>query len=213
MKQSIENIWKEGFLHSDALIAPKLNNLYEQKSQHIVDTLMRMGKVNLQSILLGAAILLIASFLLGALLAGCFISLLLVWLVYYGKKQADKMKEIDKGLSSYEYILSVKKWLNEAIAGYTRIYRFFYPAFILALASGFWFSSWGQLAMKKIAIKFPSVYMSHGIPVFWALGLLGVAVLSSIFAGKIYQLDIKIVYGNVLGKLDELLNDMEELRH
>jgi len=37
MEKSIETIWKEGFLESDALVAPKLNDLYNQKSIHIVD--------------------------------------------------------------------------------------------------------------------------------------------------------------------------------
>ena len=31
MEKSIESIWKQGFLNSDALVAPKLNNLYNQK--------------------------------------------------------------------------------------------------------------------------------------------------------------------------------------
>jgi hypothetical protein len=31
MEKSIENIWKEGFLKNDALVAPTLNNLYNQK--------------------------------------------------------------------------------------------------------------------------------------------------------------------------------------
>jgi hypothetical protein len=30
MEKSIETIWKEGFLKNDALIAPKINNLYTQ---------------------------------------------------------------------------------------------------------------------------------------------------------------------------------------
>ena len=29
MEKSIESIWKEGFLKSDALVAPKLNDLYK----------------------------------------------------------------------------------------------------------------------------------------------------------------------------------------
>ena len=38
MDNSIETIWKKGFLNSDALIAPKLNNLYNQKSQNISES-------------------------------------------------------------------------------------------------------------------------------------------------------------------------------
>ena len=50
MEKSIENIWKEGFLKSDALVAPKINNLYNQKSIHIIDKFKRMFKINLIAI-------------------------------------------------------------------------------------------------------------------------------------------------------------------
>ena len=37
MEKSIETIWKEGFMKDDALVAPKLNDLYNQKSANIID--------------------------------------------------------------------------------------------------------------------------------------------------------------------------------
>ena len=42
MEKSIEAIWKEGFLEQDALVAPKINELYNQKSSDIVDKMTRM---------------------------------------------------------------------------------------------------------------------------------------------------------------------------
>lgn len=33
----IEATWREGFLNPDALVAPKVNDLYTRKSRHIVD--------------------------------------------------------------------------------------------------------------------------------------------------------------------------------
>jgi len=50
MEKSIENIWKEGFLKNDALVVPKINNLYDQKSIHIIDKFKRMFKINLIAI-------------------------------------------------------------------------------------------------------------------------------------------------------------------
>lgn len=46
MLKSIEAIWKEGFLKNDALLAPKLNNLYNKKSIDIVDKFKRMYEIN-----------------------------------------------------------------------------------------------------------------------------------------------------------------------
>ena len=66
MEKSIETIWKEGFLKSDALVAPKLNNLYNQKSKHTIDKLMRMGEINLVAIMIGAFSILVGSIFAGA---------------------------------------------------------------------------------------------------------------------------------------------------
>jgi len=58
MKKSIETIWKEGFLKNDALIAPKINNLYTQKSIDIVEKFKKMYKINRIGIILFAIIIL-----------------------------------------------------------------------------------------------------------------------------------------------------------
>ena len=58
MEKSIETIWKEGFLKSDALVAPKVNDLYNQKSNHIIDKFKRMYEINLVAIVAFAFILL-----------------------------------------------------------------------------------------------------------------------------------------------------------
>ncbi len=64
MEKSIENIWKEGFLKNDALTAPKINNLYNQKSIHIIDKFKRMFRINLISIVVGSLVFLIVSWFL-----------------------------------------------------------------------------------------------------------------------------------------------------
>jgi hypothetical protein len=61
MEKSIENIWKEGFLKSDALVAPKINNLYNQKSKHLTAKFERMFKINLIAIVVFSAVFIIAT--------------------------------------------------------------------------------------------------------------------------------------------------------
>jgi len=87
MEKSIETIWKEGFLKSDALVAPKLNNLYNQKSKHTIDKLMRMGAMNLVAIMIGAFSILVGSIFAGAAYAGAAMFLLLTWVDIYGKSK------------------------------------------------------------------------------------------------------------------------------
>jgi hypothetical protein len=47
MEKSIEAIWKEGFLNEKSLVAPKINDLYNQKSKDLVDRMKRMYRNNL----------------------------------------------------------------------------------------------------------------------------------------------------------------------
>ena len=42
--------------------------------------------------------------------------------------------------------------------------------------------------------------------------MLVITSLLAIFGGRIYKLDLNIVYGSILKKLAELISDMEDLR-
>ena len=65
MNNSIEKIWKEGFLSNDALIAPKINDLYNQKSKNIVDKFEVVFKWNLIGIIIYAALVLVVLTIMG----------------------------------------------------------------------------------------------------------------------------------------------------
>ena len=56
MEKSIESIWKEGFLDNDALVAPTVNDLYNQKSEHIIEKFKRMFRINLKALVAGAIV-------------------------------------------------------------------------------------------------------------------------------------------------------------
>jgi len=214
MEKSIETIWKQGFLKSDALVAPKLNDLYNQKSKHTVDKIMKIGKINLVGIIIAASVLLLISIYADVPLAGVIIFSLLIWLVIYGKKQVNNMKEIDKNLSSYEYIKSVDTWVKEVMSGYTKIYRIFYPAFILTFGIAIGFSTAGEetTMFDEIISNSPEISAIFGIPLFWLIGLIILGAGTSIFAKTLYTLDMNLVYGRVFKKLDDLIEDMEELK-
>jgi len=213
MEKSIETIWKEGFLKTNALVAPQLNDLYDQKSGHLVDKMMRMFRLNGIYVIGLAAFLLLISILSGVPVAGIVMVLLFLPLIIYGQQQLKVVKSIDKGASSYQYLKSFDEWLKAAIAGYTRIYRLIYPLFILTLFFGYWFASPTQPITRKLTEKFPDAfYLVNGVPVYWLAGAVVLAVLSAIFAGRIYRWDMNTIYGRVFKKLDEIIYDMEELR-
>jgi hypothetical protein len=187
--------------------------LYNQKSQNTVDKLVKIGKINLATVMITAIVILIASIFAGATYMGVALFLLLSLVVIYGKQQAGRMKEIDKNQNSYQYIKEVDTWINEVISGYTRMYRILYPAFVLIFTFGIWFSSFGDEMFKEMKLNSPDLSLLFGVPLIWVLAVILFAVLSSLLAGPIYKFDLNLVYGRVFKKLNELLEDMEELRN
>jgi len=212
MEKSIEEIWKEGFLKSDALVAPKLNNLYNQKSMHIVDKFKRMFKINLNAIFIGSIIFLIASFPLDIPIMGVGYFFVANSIVLVNRKLMKGLMKIDKNLSSYEYIKTFDSWMKKQLDVNAKIARYYYPLFFLFMILGFGFSDDFQEFVREILGKPHQIYLLNGIPVFWLLGLIIITGLLAVFGKRIYKFDVGLVFGRVLKKLDELIADMEELR-
>jgi hypothetical protein len=212
MKKTIEDIWKEGFPKSEAFIVPKLSNLYNQKSIHIVDNLISLARKNIIGIIIGAFVLLALSIIFKAVAAGTILFLILMWLAFYTKKLKDRMQEIDKGLNAYQYIKALDRWLKDRIADLTKMNRVLYPTILCAFSIGLWRSSFGQMLFERTELGNPDSFMIWGIPGYWLLGTIIGVVLMSLFAGPLYRFDVKMVYGRVLEKLEAIIADMEELR-
>ena len=212
MEKSIESIWKEGFLKSDALVAPKINDLYNQKSTHIIDKYKRMFSINLIAVFIGSILFLGVSFLLDIPIMGIGFFIILNTIVLINRKLLPELEKIDKNVSSYQYLKSFDHWMKEKIAINRKMAGFYYPLFFLSTVFGLWFSSNFQRLVQEILGSSDQISLVNGIPVFWALIVISTTGLLALFGGRIYNWDLNIVYGRVLKKLEELIADMEELR-
>lgn len=217
MEKSIETIWKEGFLKSDALIAPKLNNLYNQKSKHIIDKFKRMFKMNLILIVLGSFIVLGASFIVGLPYLGVPMFIILNVLVILNKRLLNTLMLIDKSVSSYDYLISFDNWLKFQISINKKFARILYPTVFLSLMIGFWMKieegqRVGDHVVNKLLLTYPDLHLLFGVPLIGIIGALIVSGLLILLGGRIYEWDLRIVYGRELNKLDEIIVDVEELR-
>lgn len=217
MEKSIENIWKEGFLKSDALVAPKINNLYNQKSIHIIDKFKRMFKINLIAIVAFSFIFLIVSFFIGIPLMGIIFFITLMVLVFINKKLLNSLKHIDKGESSYQYLKAFNQWINEQVSVNKRISTFLYPIIFMSFIIGFWFKDaegmfLGERLVSEVLYGFPDTYLVYGIPLIGIIIILLILGFLAYFGGRIYLWDVNIVYGRVFKKLEELMTDIESLR-
>jgi hypothetical protein len=212
MEKSIETIWNKGFLDSDALVVPKLNNLYNQKSKTIIDKFKRMMKINIYVIIIFSILNLGLYAALGTPYAGAFIFLLLMGVCWKSMRQAKTMKNIDTSLSSYEYLKSFDSWLKIAISNSTKVMRFFYPlVFLAALMPIVHALKTGEVT--NAAILNSGFHLVYGIPTFtWIIALV-IAVLIYVFGGKIYKWDVNLAYSRIFRKLENMIAEMEELRN
>jgi hypothetical protein len=217
MEKSIEDIWKEGFLKSDALVAPKINNLYTYKSIHIIDTFKRMFKINLIAIIAFSFLCLFVSYFLGIPIMGVMFFITLTVLVIINKRLLDSLKKIDKGVSSYEYLKGFNEWINQQISINKRLATFMYPIIFLSVIIGFWHKDTegiplGKRLVGEVLKGFPDIYMVQDIPLIALIVILFIIGVLAFLGGRIYQWDLNIVYGRIFKKLKELMADIEELK-
>ncbi|WP_085300042.1 hypothetical protein [Cognaticolwellia mytili] len=212
MTKSIETIWQQGFIDEKALVAPKINDLYNQKSQNVIDKLQRTFRLNNLGIIIGACLVLLVLSAFSMPVLGLFIAAILFSQVWISKKQLIKLERMDKNISSYQYIKSFDIWLKTAIAQHTRMYQFIYPALFVACITQFGFSWVGQSIIQGFQMDFPNIPVLFGVPIVFSAGVLFIAFLLSYFASAIYQLDMKPIYGREFKKLEEIITDMETLR-
>ncbi len=217
MEKSIEDIWKEGFLKSDALVAPKINDLYNQKSIHIIDKFKRMFRINLIAIVAFSFIFLIITYFNGMLITGIIFFVVLTVLVIINKRLLNDLEKIDKGASSYQYLKTFNDWIKKQISINKRFSRFMYPIIFLSMILGLWFIDaegipLGERLVGEVLYGFPDIYLIQGIPLIAIIVIFLIVGLLVLFGGRIYQWDLNIVYGRVFKKLEELMADIEELK-
>ncbi len=217
MEKSIENIWKEGFLKSDALVAPKINNLYNQKSKHITAKFERMFKINLIAIVVFSVVFLIATIYNGLPLIGISWFLIMSGLVIVNSRLMKGLNKINNHANSYEYLVSFNKWLQNQISINRKMARLYYPFFFLSIVVGFWLVDaegipLGERLVGEVLYGFPDIYMVNGIPLLAIVFMAVVAGILAMFGGRIYMWDVNLIYGRVFKKLKELMADIEELK-
>ena len=217
MEKSIESIWKEGFVNPEALIAPKLNNLYNKKSTHLIDKFKRMFKINLKAISIGAVLFLGVSIIADIPFMGIGFFITSVGIVLINKKLFQSLHKINKTDNSYTYLKTFDKWMKEQIRINKIMASCYYPLFFLSTVIGFWHFNYkeellGQTIINKLKYYSPNSALIFDIPLVIVLAVTIISILLAIVGGRIYYWDLKLVYGCVFNKLDEIIEDMETLK-
>lgn len=218
MEKSIESIWKEGFLKKDALVAPKLNNLYNQKSKHIIDKFQRMYQINRIAIAAFALIVLPVSFISELPYLGVLMFIAFAIIIAVSGRFMKKLKAINTGDTSYQYLNSFNEFIKDLLSVNEKLSRFLYPYVFIAIILGFWFGDIGgnipgKEFVSKLILDYPDMQLVLGLPLIGIFGATFIIFILALFGGIIGTWDINLVYSGVIKKLEELIGDMEELRN
>lgn len=218
MEKSIESIWKEGFLNKDALVIPKLNDLYNRKSIYVVDKYKRMFKKNIILLFVAAFVMLIGAFSIGMPYLGVPMFFMLNALAIVDIRLSNRLDKIDNKTTCYQYLKTLNNWMIHKTRVNIIMARILYPYVFISIVLGYWFfyidgSTIGDIIMNRLFQVYPAMPLIFGFPVFGILGLMIIAGFLIYIAERIYKWDVNLVYGNVLKKLAELMSDMEELRN
>lgn len=213
MKKTIEATWRDGFLDPEALVAPKVNDLYSRKSTHIVDRIRRMQRINEIAILIGAPIAWAFYAALGMPYGGAIICTAWVGLILV-RRQFPHISTFDAPVSvdSYQYLKTFHLWLKNRLEWGRRVQRHIYAVTFLAIAIGIGESAGGQVLIRAIVENFPDVRLVNGVPLFLIVVVVAMTIVVDLLGGVVFDLDVSTVYRNVFRKLDQMVAEMEELR-
>lgn len=198
MENSIETIWKTGFLHKERLVVPRVNDLYNRKSIHLVDRLKRRLRLNLIMIVVLAILFPVMGYFMQVIWQGAAAALLLFLTAGYNKRQIDRIKTLDQGATSFEYLRSFNRWLNDVLSRSVKIARFSYPLYFLIAISIVW-STWNEQTGGELSVAGGIIVAMATLVVFY-------------FSDRIYRWDIRLMYGRVFRKLEETIAEMEKLK-
>ena len=213
MRKTIEATWREGFLNPNALVAPKVNDLYTRKSTHIVDRIQRMQRINEIAIVIGAPIAWALYAVLGMPYGGAIMCAAWVGLIVV-RRQFPHITRFDAPVSadSYQYLKAFQRWLKTRLAWGRRVQRHLYAVTFIALAIGIGESAGGQLLIRTIVENFPGARLVNGVPLVLIAAVVAMTIVVDLFGGVIFDFDVKTVYRRVFLKLDQMVAEMEELR-
>ena len=214
MEKSIETIWKEGFLQSDNMIVPKVNNLYNQKSLSLVEKLIRTFRINVIALMVMSFAILVIYHLLGATWQGVCISSMFVVLAGYSWMQVQSFEASEEGMNSYDYLKSIDRQIKLIISKNILIMRFFYPMVLFFAMSTVWssFRREEEDLLKEWALRYPDLTYVGSYPLVVVIGLVVFLGIMAYFSDKIYRFDVRLVYGKTFEKIEQTIAEMEALK-
>ncbi|MEL6537331.1 MAG: hypothetical protein AAFQ98_18055 [Bacteroidota bacterium] len=202
MERSIEDLWKEGFKNPEELATPKVNDdFYRQKSMLITEGVRRTQKWDTYLALPLAVIFQITFAYYFTWWLGTYVAAIMLMLFFVGMRHLKKQKSLAVGDDVYHYLIQYRNRLRRFVRRWTWYMALGTPIFVLPTYY-FFFFEWSD--------KGQNILNDMG-PTNFALFVVGVFFLLSLFGVIAYRASVQALYGAKLKKLRQTIEDMERL--
>ena len=203
MEKSIEEMWDKGFIAPDSLIAPRINNLYKQKSKHIVTELIAKMQKEIWLLVPISLFPAIINIILGNHFAWSIISIIICipWF-FIARNQYREIKDLDFNENCYTYLKKLRLRLRQMTNFNKRLSVWSVPIILFPMLIYTYFNNSGKTLGEVLGNE------ALGGSIIWIFSVLPILTL---LAYLIFELVLRL--GNSTAKkIDQLLFDMEKLR-
>ena len=133
MEKSIEKIWNEAFINEESLIAPKINDLYNQKSKSIINKIKRTYQFDNKGLLPMAGIVTIGGILLSETIIGLYGTLLILALYVFNTRLLKRFETIDIKSDNLNYLKSYRRIISSITRSTKKLFIFGLPLAIMSI--------------------------------------------------------------------------------
>lgn len=204
MEKSIEKIWNDAFIDENALITPKINDLYNQKSKSIIAKIKRTYEIDNKGLIPIAIISVIITAFNDKLIIGLYGAFLIMCLYFFNRSLLSKFKHIDIKSDNLTYLKSYKEVINSVMKATKKMFLFAIPIAVMSIFGLDFF-------LKEFSFLSKFITEDHT-----TLQIVGILLLMSVcltaFVTIVYAVTTKLVYGRLISKLDEIIKEIENLK-
>lgn len=205
MEKSIEKMWNEAFIKEKSLIAPKINDIYNQKSKSIINKIRRTYEFDNKGLLTIAGIVLIGGVLLSETIIGLYGTFLILCLYFFNTKLLSRFNDIDVKSDNLTYIKNYRGVIKNVTNTTKKLFIFAIPLAVLSIFI---------LAYNIKETSFLSKFISKDTTFIQVFGIGLLIAIAVAIIGKIaFTISTKILYGTLVSKLDDIIKELEVLKN
>ena len=201
MDKSIEEIWNKGFENNKSLIPPVIVDLYNKKSILTVDKLKSASKKDNWRIIPIAIITLIFFIINSKLILGLYISALMLSMFFINKKRLEFLNTINTSESCFHYLKKLQKMIKNNVKFYTRLLGIGLPLFAYI----------GFCIFISESNQYEHILESYSLKKLLTTSIIILTTFSFIGIGC-YRLTNYLIYGRLIKKIDEMIDELDLLK-